>query len=763
MLPHALAYAALGWPVFPCLPGSKNPATPHGFKNATTDPEIVTRWFSGTSYNVAIATGGLLWVLDIDPAKGGEESLEALEAAHGTLPPTLTAETRNAGTHLYLLGVPGLKCSAGRIGPGLDVRAEGGYVLAPPSHVPADQPGGTGAYSWVNSDPAASAPAWLLEAATAVRERSEAPVPLVGPREAAPEVLADLADALLYLDYEDRDVWVRTGMALKSLGEAGYVLWDEWSARSSAKYDANDMGPRWHGFGVTALNFETVFYDARKAGWRAVPAAPAPSSVFGGAPTPTPAAPTPTPPGIKSRTGDGFLLVEGQAKHFQGCVYVQDVHRIMLPYSGALVKPEQFKARFGGYFFSLDEGNVKTTTDAWEVFTLSRALEFPRADGLAFLPAEAPGALIEQQGRKVVNTYWPCVTDKREGDAAPYWGLVRKMLPDPRDAEILLSYQASMIQYPGRKFGWAPVIQGTEGNGKTLLLTCIQECLGLKYCHWPKADKLSKDFNAWMLGKLAYLVDEIYVPGHRHQVVESLKAMITGTELEIEGKGVDQFTAAMAGNFLFATNHQDAITVNESARRFAMLFCAQQSADDLRRDGMDGDYFPNLWNWLRAGGFGIVHNYLATYPIAEEFNPTGKCHRAPKTSSSRAAIVAGQGSAEQEIQEQIDQGAVGFRDGWVSSIWLDRLLTAKGLERALPIKRRKEILQGMGYSHHPGLREGRTDNPVSPDMSKPRLYIREGHPLAGLTGASEIARAYELAQAGSGGAATAAFKLEVVK
>ena len=57
-LRQALAYARRGWPVFPCLPGQKIPATTHGYKDATTDEQQITEWFGhGQRWNLAIATG----------------------------------------------------------------------------------------------------------------------------------------------------------------------------------------------------------------------------------------------------------------------------------------------------------------------------------------------------------------------------------------------------------------------------------------------------------------------------------------------------------------------------------------------------------------------------------------------------------------------------------------------------------------------------------------------------------------------------------
>ena len=83
MLDWAFLYAERSCPVFPCSPHGKRPLTPHGFKDATTDPTQIRRWWKQwPDANIGIPTGkasGLL-ALDVDPRNGGFESLEALYA-----------------------------------------------------------------------------------------------------------------------------------------------------------------------------------------------------------------------------------------------------------------------------------------------------------------------------------------------------------------------------------------------------------------------------------------------------------------------------------------------------------------------------------------------------------------------------------------------------------------------------------------------------------------------------------------------------------
>lgn len=134
-LAAALELAGRGMPVFPCRPRAKEPLTGHGFEEATTDSVQLEAWAADyPEANFAIATGkaGLL-VLDVDPRHGGDESLHELEREHGELPRAPRVKTGGGGEHIYFLNPNGIGCSAGRLGPGLDVKAVGGYVLAPGS------------------------------------------------------------------------------------------------------------------------------------------------------------------------------------------------------------------------------------------------------------------------------------------------------------------------------------------------------------------------------------------------------------------------------------------------------------------------------------------------------------------------------------------------------------------------------------------------------------------------------------------------------
>jgi hypothetical protein len=139
---QALAYARHGWPVFPCQPGSKQPATRHGFKDATTDPDKITWWWRRQpGANLAIATGAPgPDVLDVDQhgqAGNGYAALAKLIRAGLVRDASAIIATPSGGLHAYFTGT-GQHC--GKLPRyHLEFRSQGGYVLAPPSQV-AGQP-----------------------------------------------------------------------------------------------------------------------------------------------------------------------------------------------------------------------------------------------------------------------------------------------------------------------------------------------------------------------------------------------------------------------------------------------------------------------------------------------------------------------------------------------------------------------------------------------------------------------------------------------
>lgn len=455
--------------------------------------------------------------------------------------------------------------------------------------------------------------------------------------------------------------------------------------------------------------------------------------------------------------------ISEQPEYFKDCVYVADRHRVWVP-DGRMLKPEVFKIQYGSRQFMMDAQGNKTSDDAFKCFTQSQAIKFPKAATTCFRPELPAGVIFEEENRLVVNTYRPIATPRISGDPSPFTDLLARMLPNERDRSILLSYLAAMVQNPGVKFQWWPVIQGVQGNGKSAIIRCMEFAIGRRYSHLPNVESMAKtgnQFNAWIEGKLFVGIEEIYV-NDRRDFLEAFKATVTNDRLTMEGKGVDQVMGDNRANGIMCTNHKDGVPIGTDNRRYAIFYTAQQSVEDKQRDGMTGAYFPDLYDWFngRGGycrlgvnyGYAVVNDWLRNYTPATEFNPARLCQEAPHTSSTVEAVRLSLGIVEQEAMEAHESGLYGFCGDWISSTHLNRWLTTNGLDKRMPRNKRRGMLQSLGYERHEGLPDGRVHNPLTDGgfTDRPTLYCRRGSASMRLRG-TDIVEQYQAVQRAAGG------------
>jgi hypothetical protein len=276
MLELAHYYAEQGWPIFPLVPGGKEPVISsreggHGCHDATTDhPQIERWWQCHPDANIGVATGrrsGLL-VVDVDMKDGrdGLTSINKLEPA-----PTFTVRTPSRGFHLYYLMPSGVRLTLGKdVLPGVDYRGEGGYVVAAGNRT------AQGWYEIARNLPIAPLPARILEVLRPSGVKFLGPLPAASPARWARE-RARVADALAYLDPADYDTWIAVGLALHLASRGSqdaFDLWHAWSAGGlSGEPVANFAGEdgcrrKWASFfhgkdRDNTVGLGSVFYGAR--------------------------------------------------------------------------------------------------------------------------------------------------------------------------------------------------------------------------------------------------------------------------------------------------------------------------------------------------------------------------------------------------------------------------------------------------------------------------------------------------------------------
>jgi putative DNA primase/helicase len=140
---------------------------PNGVKDASKDWNCIERWFTGqVRFNLGIATGAAsgIFAVDIDDRHGGQETLKTLELAFGVLPNTVRFLTGGGGEHILFrhpgTTVPNL---IGKIGKGVDIKGDGGYIVAPPSHHASGRSYAINVDYHPDYEVIQNAPAWLLE------------------------------------------------------------------------------------------------------------------------------------------------------------------------------------------------------------------------------------------------------------------------------------------------------------------------------------------------------------------------------------------------------------------------------------------------------------------------------------------------------------------------------------------------------------------------------------------------------------------------
>ncbi|QEU07964.1 DUF5906 domain-containing protein [Paracoccus yeei] len=411
---------------------------------------------------------------------------------------------------------------------------------------------------------------------------------------------------------------------------------------------------------------------------------------------------------------NGILTAEECAQWFAGCAFISSTSQMFTPFG--LMNQTSFNAKYGGKRFIITPQGAPTD-EAWKAATRSTLWTVPKIDRLRFKPNERFGEISRDElGRMSLNIYRPAEIETLDDDPAPFLHHLSLVLPDQNDQRILLEYLAHNVKYPGHKIPWAPLIQSTEGIGKGVFKLVMQHAMGHSYTYFPNAKLLNDSgskFNGWMDQKLFFVADEIRTDEKR-DMVEVLKPIISERELEMQGKGKDQVQGDNPGNWLFFSNHKDAIPVNDNSRRFAIFYSPIQSVKDLEARLMDDGYFRWLFDWLGADGdrrgLKIVANYLLHYPIERGAIPM----RAPHTSSHAEAVTVSLGPIASAIMDAIEAERPGFRGGWINRNMARDMLKRDYTSQAVA----KAITDDLG-----GYKVGRHSTPIFPEGGgKPELF-----------------------------------------
>lgn len=619
-LEHALAYAAEGYRVFPlfyvvkgglcscrskkpCKRIGKHPMTQNGVQDATVDDAQIRQWWTETPWaNIGLATGhGGLIVVDVDDGldkrtgrqKVGSASLAELTRAHGELSDTREVKTGSGGRHLYFYSTREITNSASRVAKDIDIRGYGGYVILPPSN---HETGGK--YEWVDRMEPAAMPEWLEKLAMGSTGISPEMLCEDSPRPDNPAALDAMESRLTtdqlirLLDFIppdcDRETWWQVGTALKKeLGDKkGFEAWDAWSKKDSKKYDPKVMPVQWDSFDVNrkgvngkAITAGTIFHFAKTIGeFR----------------------------GFDKEAADAPELRDEW-------VFVTGIKRFV--HVGKLIEwdKEQFDAEHAPMFNRGKPSEHVLKNPA-----------FRRVTDATYWP-EQP-VFVTEKGRSKLNYWRQHDLTSAPGAVDPFLDHLRYLYPDPEESNILLRYLAHQVQRPGEKVHWAVLLVGDPGVGKSYFAEVMRRVLGPNNVKMVANETLHETFTGWQRNTQLIVVEEL-MARERLELMDKLKPMITESWCQIREMYRPPYDQPNRFNFLFFSNHDNALILDAKDRRYCVL--------KTEAEPRPHRYYSELFDWTRRNA-GALLWHLKNEVDLSEFLP--KAH-APMSNGKRQMIL----------------------------------------------------------------------------------------------------------------------------
>lgn len=625
-LEHAIKLAEQGFRVFPLSPNKRLPAIKEWPDHATTDVEQVKTWWSkrdpkesfknappltakGAKCNIGIATGQGLIVIDVDIKKGkkGDQSLKRL-IAEG-LPQTHTVQSTSGGIHLYYKSTADSRLR-NRVEwlPGLDIRGDGGFVVAPHSEI-------NGAKYTLLSDTVAVAElpekflSQLLEGATTQSDNSNTASLILdntSPYSELPDVIkcGERDDTLFKYACSFRERGYSKDHARILMGE----LFNRCEQRADDSFVLEDA--------TAKLDLAWKNYKPSDKDHWTQQVTPDNKVVT---------APTTQLKTIKDALSRFILSIEGS------CVI--DMERQP---KHAVMKLEEFKNAFKNVYIS--------NSSLPGVWLGNRNRQSVR--GTLYYPE--PKRLLEFDSETFYNTYTPSGQDIpsriSESKTAIFIEHINYLLGDRESTKRFLMWCAVTVQKPWVRIPWMPLIVTNPRCGKGFVFQVLQKVLGSHNTAKIGPDDLDEkrgNYNEWLSETLLVCIDEIKTT-HRWDITERLKSITTEKELVINHKWGKKGQEQIFCNLIAFSNHNDAVALDKTDGRFWVINC--------RRNRNTDEYYKKIFAWLESDGPAHLEAWLKQLNISQfDYNAPP-----PSTTAKEEMIKASVGKMEQLVLDAID-------------------------------------------------------------------------------------------------------------
>lgn len=585
-LQSALSLAAAGFHVFPLRLHGKTPAFTGWQDLATRDQGTIEEWFRGDAYNIGIYTarfgeGAAVLALDVDNKgdKRGDEEVLRLELDGRDFPATLEQYTPTGGRHLlYLVDEP-VKQGANVLGPGLDIRSDGGYVVAAGSTLL------TGHYT-ANGAPIAPAPQWLIDACGRAPERS-APADIdlsqIDQGRAARRAVEYLQTAPPSIQGQggDQTAYI-VACRLKDFGvtqvTAVELLAEHWNPMCCPPWSEDDLADKVknaYSYGIEA------------------PGAAAPEAQFPPVPRADDVEPVALHPLEAMNREFAYCLDGGGTKGF---VLHETSDQDGNPKINYLAM-EAFNWLMTNRPFQTGK-QTEPISKAWMAWPQRRTYY-----GVVFAPEK-------QLGSNFFNLWGGFAVKPAPGDWSKFRDHIFRNIcsGNQEHFDYLMKWAARMIQRPADQGCVAIVLRSSEGTGKGIFAHTLRRIAGRHGMHLVNAKHLLGNFNSHLEDKIFVFADECFYAGDKAQE-GALKTIITEDKIVVEPKGRTAYQADNRLHIVMATNNDWAVPASASARRFLVL-----DVNEARQQ--DTAYFNAIRREMTAGGDEAFMHYLVNLDLS---------------------------------------------------------------------------------------------------------------------------------------------------
>lgn len=355
------------------------------------------------------------------------------------------------------------------------------------------------------------------------------------------------------------------------------------------------------------------------------------------------------------------LIETDTPKWLRDWVYVNDLEVFFNTEGKYTLSPYSFDANFNNNVITESgDKQVKASRVALDVFNI------PKVKGLRYAPTH--DVFITENSYVYANTYRYDVIPEipEELSEEQQWGvevfknhIMSHLIDNEKDAHYFMQWLAWQVQHTGQLLGWACVLQGVEGDGKTTIANIMQYVLGKPNVRIIGNEIVQGSFKSWVAGHVFCTVEEMTVTGKDKTVImNNLKQYITNSEVDLHKKGENAETVPNYSHYLFLTNNIDGLPINENDRRYFFMTSRYQNRKALRDFKLENpDYYNNLI-YVRNNPklyAGAIRKFLMEYPISEEFK---NLREAPMNRAKKNAINGGLGGIEvKELEAELAKNA----------------------------------------------------------------------------------------------------------